>query len=285
MHGEHWRPRPMIDGDLANFRNNGLSRGFDDVLDRRPSAPVRKVSDDFLTAFYAIHRSFIDASFFQKYYCNGVGNPEGPTIDGYLLTLSDLHAIYNAWTLWRTIAPPKRIVEIGPGFGALAAILRQVYPDTELILIDLPEHQKVLTYYLEQTVGTDNITITSDIPESADVVIALRCFMEMPMDEVCRYLEWIQSSGVHWFYLINRYIKKNVLKEYPFDDRWLPFVSRNDFSTGQIHEFLLARTEDDAGMLRKQLDILPPFYFARGDEEMMVTFKGQLTGNRLQANA
>ncbi len=276
MHGDHWKPRSIIDGDLANFRKNGLSRGFDNCSRLDPKKTSQVLSENLLLAIYSMYCSMMGKDFFDKYYISGVGNPDGPTVDGHILTISDLHAIYNAWTLWIHVDNPNRIVEIGPGFGALASILRRLYPDAELVLVDLPEHKKILEFYLNKTVGMDGITITTELPDGADIVVALRCLMEMPDNEVNKYIGWAQENDVSWFYLINRYIKKNIMKFYPFDNKWVPFVSKIDYITGQLHEFLLSRVKEEIDLFSNQLMMLPPYHF--GDS--VVGFKGGMTGKR-----
>jgi hypothetical protein len=238
MHGPHWTERPALEGDLANFRNNGLSRGFDGIQRLHPgekdgpNPPENATPKSALEAMVAMNVSMMGKEYFLDHYRCGVGNPDGPKVMDETMTYSDLMAVFNAWQINRHIPDPDRIVEIGPGYGALAAILRGIYPFAEIVLIDLPEHRAVTEYYLEETVGLDNITITTELPDGADLVIAARCMMEMPMSEVTRYLEWIQKNDVSWFYLVNRYMKKNVTKWYPFDHRWLPVVSRVDYIHG-----------------------------------------------------
>ena len=280
MYGDHWTGRPTLEGDLENFRNNGLSDGFDGLKRLHPNQPPCDIDETTLKGLLAMFVSMVGKEFFQAHYRCGVGNPVGPEVRGYTLTYSDLHAVFNAWQISRHIPDPDRIVEIGPGYGALTAILRGLYPKAELVLIDLPEHRAVLEYYLDETVGLDNITITTDLPGGADVVIALRCMMEMPASEVERYIYWMQRNDVSWFYLINRYMKKNITKWYPFDHYWLPVVNRNDYITGMLHEFLLERTVDPTNILHDQMETLPPFIHddeAWGDLRAAIWMKGQMT--------
>jgi len=280
MYGDHWTGRPTLEGDLENFRNNGLSRGFDDIKrlhpgkKNGPNPPEVTVPQSSLEGIMAMCVSMMGKKYFEAFYRCGVGNPVGPEILGETITYSDLMAVFNAWQINRHIPDPDRIVEIGPGFGALAAILRSIYPKAEIVLIDLPEHTPITEYYLEETVGLENITITTELPDGADVVIALRCMMEMPMSEVERYIDWIQKNEVSWFYLVNRYMKKNITKLYPFDHYWLPVVSRVDYITGVIHEFLLERMVNPMSILNNQLETLPPFIH---NEKFAVGMDGRMT--------
>lgn len=274
MYGPHWTGRPTLEGDLENFRNNGLSNGFDDTKRLKPDQPKTDVPEEALKGILAMYLSMVGEDFFNAYYQSGVGNPEGPEVLGKIITYSDLHALFNAWQIGRHIPDVSQIVEIGPGFGALAALLRKIYPRAQITLIDLPEHKPVVEYYLKETVGLEGVSITTDLPEGADLVIALRCMMEMPPSEVERYIDWMQDNDVPWFYLINRYLKQNLTKHYPFDDYWLPVVNRNDYITGTIHELLLQRTTEPSDILKNQLETLPPFIH---DNRVAIWMVGKMT--------
>ena len=106
----------------------------------------------------------------------------------------------------------------------------------------------------------DNITITNKLPDDCDLVIALRCLMEMDPEEVHRYMEWIQSRpSVKWFYVINRYLKYHVFKHYPFDRRWIPLVTQPELVFRACHEFMLERMEEETDILRDVMSTFPPF--------------------------
>jgi hypothetical protein len=271
MHGKHWTERPMLDGDLDNFRDNGLSNGLDGTTKRRNQDPGGKDSHQSITGFFIMYRSIVGHEFMERHYPKHVvGNPPGPMCNGRVLTVTDIFAVYNAWQIARFSESPQRIVEIGPGFGALASIMRQLYPDAELVLVDLPEHRNLLTFYLEQTVGMEGITITTELPDGADLVIAQRCLMEMPDNQLHHYIDWVQACDVDLFYITTRYIKHNALKRYPFDKKWTPVISQNDYVTGQLHELLLKRTKEDSDLLGMQLECLPPFV----SEDFLMWFKG-----------
>jgi hypothetical protein len=274
MYGPHWKGRPTLEGDLENFRNNGLSKGFDNTLRLNTDDPPTDVPEIVVKATLGMYVSMMGEKFFDTYYRCGVGNPGGITERGKTITLSDLHAVYNAWQLIRHIPEADTIVEIGPGYGALAAILRELYPDAEIVLVDLPEHRPVTEHYLSETVGLDNITFTTELPPRADIAIALRCMMEMPPSEINKYFDWIQNEDVEWFYLINRYFKCNVTKWYPFDNYWTPMISRNDYLTGVLHEFLLKRSTKPSDVLKNQLETLPPYIYG---EDGIVWMKGTMT--------
>lgn len=257
MYGKHWAGRTLSNDDLRNFRRNGSTDGLDGSRYVEEGQGSITKGSEFL---YHCVLSLCGQQFIDKYYRCGVGNPDAVEHMGKQLTISDVMAIYNAWQLSRFLDEPKHIVEIGPGYGALSSILKSMYPDARITLVDLPEHHAFQRYYMEETVGLDGVTVTTELPLDADVVIALRCMMEMPDKEVSRYLSWLQSiASVKIFYLISRYLKYTILKEYPFDDDWAALISQATFIQANMHEFLLMRLPEHAGMFRSQLNSLPPY--------------------------
>lgn len=261
MYGEHWRPRDVI-GDLAEFRNNGISAGFDGYSWVKHKGGVKEIAKDGVLLAYDLTRAIVGEDFFRKLYFTGIGNPPYIEHDGYKLTSTDIIAVYNAWQLCRWFGPPEHIVEIGPGFGALTAYLRRIYPKAKITLIDLPERHAVLRYYLENTVGLDNITITTDLPQDCDLVIALRCLMEMPPEEIKRYINWMQACpSMQYFYTINRTLKyyKLPFKFYPFDRKWIPLVSQPDLPSEKMQELILKRVDFEDDLLPLTMETWPPF--------------------------
>lgn len=257
MYGKHWPGRTLAHDDLLNFRRDGSTDGLDGNRYVEEGGGTITKGSEFL---YNCALSLCGKQFIDKYYRCGVGNPDTIEHAGKQLTISDVMAIYNAWQLSRFLDEPKHIVEIGPGYGALSSILKSMYPDARITLVDLPEHHSFQRYYMEKTVGLDGVTVTTELPSDADVVISLRCMMEMPVAEIDRYLSWLQScASVKIFYLISRYIKTTILKDYPLDDDWASLISQTTFVQANMHEFMLMRLPEHTGFFRLQLKSLPPY--------------------------
>lgn len=276
-YGPHWKGRSFDGLDLENFRNNGMSAGLDGYISlrRNNQENTNKVKGhgQQTVLFAKIISDFVGKEFFDKIYSCGPGNPVAVEHLGYQLTDSDITAVYNASLISKYIIKPKHIVEIGPGYGALAANLRKLFPETAITLVDLPEHHPMQTYYLEQTVGLDGITITDELPDDADVAIALRCIMEMTPEEADKYMKWVQSRpSMEWFYIASRYTKVTILKELPFDAKWVPLISQQDIFLRGIHEMILKRIGQNNDNFLFTLKCLPPF---RGGKK----YYEQTTGN------
>lgn len=276
-HGPHWKGRNLDGLDLEDFRNNGMSAGLDGYISLKRSTKDNNgiiIEHGRETRWFTdIIINFVGKEFFDKIYSCGPGNPITIEHLGYQLTDSDITAVYNAALISRYLRAPKHIVEIGPGYGALAANLRKLFPETAITLVDLPEHHKMQAYYLEQTVGLDGFTITDELPDDADVVIALRCIMEMTHQEAAKYMDWVQSRpSLEWFYIASRYTKVTILKDLPFDAKWVPLISQQDIFLRGIHEMILKRIDQNNGNFLYTLKCLPPF---RGGKK----YYEQTTGN------
>lgn len=77
-----------------------------------------------------------------------VGNPK--LIKGYKLSPSTLRYANVAWNIKNLLKDfkPKRIIEIGAGYGGLCRILSSLYDFDEYTIVDLPEAEKLTEKYL-----------------------------------------------------------------------------------------------------------------------------------------
>ena len=187
-----------------------------------------------------------------------VGEPPTP-VDWH-----DLGCVWYVASLLLRIDPhppacgpsPKTVLEIGGGYGATAAKLRRAWPDVRLILVDLPESGSLQWRYLSEAlpgakmVGAADVESAPDwfeqgfdvaiLPPSAletvpdgsvDLALNLRSFMEMRAATVAAYIaafERVVGTG-GLIYVVNRFEKDTSgdmvrIAEYPFDDRWRPYV-------------------------------------------------------------
>ena len=195
------------------------------------------------------------------------------------VNLHDLILIYYAWQINRVIQHcfldrVTNIVEIGSGFGGLAAKLKNLNPAAKIILFDLPEVNGVQTYYLQERFPKCTFKYFEDfkqrgsgifsdhdvdfiilpgwaienIPEeSINLVINTRSMMEMTMPMINYYFKHIQritaSKGV--FACFNRYLKNpgNIcIKYFPFDKKWKILLSQSSVLQSHIHEIIVERT-------------------------------------------
>ncbi len=195
------------------------------------------------------------------------------------VNLHDLILIYYAWQINRVIRHHylngvMNIVEIGSGFGGLAAKLKDLNPAAKIILLDLPEVTGVQTYYLQQRFPKCNFKFFEDLKERGDcifsdhnvdfiilpgwaienipknsieLVINTRSMMEMTMPTIDYYFKHIHritaSKGV--FACFNRYLKNPgsiCIKNFPFDKKWKILLSQSSVLQSHIHEMIVQRT-------------------------------------------
>jgi putative sugar O-methyltransferase len=87
-----------------------------------------------------------------------VGGPEGFQIDGRFYTLSWLNYYFRyAFVSKHMRFDRQYIVEIGPGSGKQAEMLKKAHPKLTLILLDIPTQLYVCNQYLTEVFGRDQI--------------------------------------------------------------------------------------------------------------------------------
>lgn len=77
------------------------------------------------------------------------------------------HLFYAAKILEATKNRPlSTIVEFGGGYGNLARILKQIYPQTTIIMIDIPEMLVIQGLFLRSTLPHENVILHQKLPET-----------------------------------------------------------------------------------------------------------------------
>ncbi|WP_193180843.1 putative sugar O-methyltransferase [Nisaea sediminum] len=190
-----------------------------------------------------------------------IGNPPAVPIDGRDMKAdwNDISQVFFAVQLKKLFdfgtggsAARPVYLEIGAGYGSLAAKLRKLIPDLQCILLDLPEVNAVQRYYLSQAepgaaiLGAGSArddmaaaleradylllpaALAERVPEGyVDLAANIRSFMEMPVSVVTDYIRTVErvakSNGQ--FYCVNALEKSTSgdvvrLAEYPFDESW-----------------------------------------------------------------
>jgi len=88
-----------------------------------------------------------------------IGHPKHSVVDGHKFFCHDLRLIYNLWQIERFLGErrhtPLVVVEIGGGYGGLAAKLKRRLPKAKVLVIDLPEANAIQTYYLSRALPTE----------------------------------------------------------------------------------------------------------------------------------
>ena len=281
--GEHWN---VFRGDFdqlirtpeiwPRFRRMAISYGFDDSLkysesryrpDLKPSMHAHR--GPFVQAWqfndkalreamrHLIRSASLSAERIQSLSEAKIGDPAAQRFSDCPVPVDyhDLSQIYFASSLERALSgrPAAWVLEIGGGYGALAAKLRRINAVSRFVLIDLPETLAIQRWYLSfampgaRLIGYKeycNLGIQSSL-EQADVLllppavigelparifdtaINIRSFAEMTTNYVGFYISNIErvlkENGT--LYCVNNTQKSTAghqfrIENIPFDDNW-----------------------------------------------------------------
>jgi putative sugar O-methyltransferase len=281
--GEHWN---VFRGDFdqlirtpeiwPRFRRMAISYGFDDSLkysegryrpDLKPSMHAHR--GPFVQAWQfndillrkgiisLVTSASLSAERIQALGEAEIGAPAAQRFADFPVPVDyhDLSQIYFASSLERALSgrPAAWVLEIGGGYGALAAKLRRIDAGSRFVLIDLPETLAIQRWYLSfampgaRLIGYKeycHLGIQSSL-EQADVLllppavigelpagifdaaINIRSFAEMTTGYVGFYVSEIERvlKGNGTFYCVNNMQKitsgdQFCIENIPFDDHW-----------------------------------------------------------------
>lgn len=163
-----------------------------------------------------------------------------------------LRQAYFAYKILTSVKKhPKTIVEFGGGYGLLAYMLRILFPESKIFIIDIPEiislQHNFLSQIKNESIGhislgeeSDNnspdeyefninlveCSAASSFKVPTDLAIALASFQEMNKDTVNSYLDWIQNnineSGYFYGYNCNGQDIDGYISpaDMPWDEKW-----------------------------------------------------------------
>ena len=167
--GESWYKQIIVTREkLKDWRNLTGFRYNDLVVVDQPSGASRAYKllspVPFLQKYTMVGKVLEDAyAFIKKYKLEGllldnptgdVGTPVCYRKDNLRYTNRWIRHIFLFSLLRKTIGTLiekeiKVIMDIGSSYGALASIIKNNYPNTNIILVDLPEQLAVTKYYLK----------------------------------------------------------------------------------------------------------------------------------------
>ncbi|MFM8355146.1 MAG: putative sugar O-methyltransferase, partial [Gammaproteobacteria bacterium] len=232
---------------------------------------------------------------------NSIGNPPREKIvsrSGKELqaTFNDLILISFANKIFSALSTKQRaselsVLEIGGGYGGLAAKLKKLLPLAYITIIDLPHAGLLQTYYLQKSFPSGRLnvldykvgahlhgdgSISSDftvVPSTKidllnqqvfDLVINSRSFMEMDQKTISRYFDLIQSrlkvGGL--FFNCNRLWKNagdrpTQISRYPYDENWQLISLSTSFFQNNTVELLARRTNKESVIFKSLIRRLP----------------------------
>lgn len=285
------------------FQSNGIAegmggkRGYSRRIPSSSDLVVQSQDGEFVKWYRDLCR-MAGEEFVNSAIESEIGHPAHFVVDGHKLVPHDLRLVYNLWQIERFLAEgrnePVVIVEIGGGYGGLAAKLRRRLPKAKVIVIDLPEANAIQTYYLSRVLPTERGFYSIDLEREgikaflggdasyallptyaiaelpdlcADMVVNIRSMMEMLPEVIAGYFLHIHriSKPGGGFYCVNRYHKQEIgmpvrIRDYPFDNHWFATISWPAWTQPAIHELMLVRTRhDNAYPVCRLLASMPPY--------------------------
>ncbi len=153
---------------LRDFRGRKLSKDHDGFVLARFGAVDINVGDMTspgrapLDLYQRARAEFLgpDAVEIGDIPASRVGNPQGFDVEGRFFTLSWINYYFRYAYVSRQLGEfgNKTIVEVGPGSGKQAEMLKRAHPDLTIILFDLPAQLYVCNQYLTKVFeGTNQV--------------------------------------------------------------------------------------------------------------------------------
>lgn len=187
------------------------------------------------------------------------GDGDQELIDGramshdFLQSIDEAYKVLRAWRAADREGSPRLIVELGAGYGRLAYVCRQMFPDCTYVILDLPEALICSSSWLERVLGDEVVPygkgrhseLTRDrllservwilgadaieriADDTADAFVNIYSFSEMPPTSISNYLGHVDRTTRGVFYTKQRRTEINFvdnvtvsLHDYPIPARW-----------------------------------------------------------------
>ena len=305
----YWKKHSFKEGSkilvkrLENFRNTESKPLSDTLDDYRSKMSMQAMYDDLCLE--------VDEALIERLLENSVGNPpkekiisragkELQTTFNDLILISFVNKIYNALSTKQRTSE-LCVLEIGGGYGGLAAKLKKLLPLANITIIDLPHAGLLQTYYLQQLFPScrmnvldyenndqllRNGSLSSDftiVPSTKidflrrqdfDLIINSRSFMEMDQKTIKNYFDLIQTrlqvGGL--FFNCNRLWKNagdrpTQIARYPYDDRWQLVSLSTSFFQNNTIELLTRRIIKSDPIFKSLVRRLPKTDYLVHDEK------------------
>ena len=227
---------------------------------------------------------------------NKVGNPPAEKVrmmSGREVnaTFNDLILISFAVTIFNALSEKQknkeiRVLEIGGGYGGLAAKLKILLPLAKFTIIDIPHAGVLQTYYLTRIHSEKDVAVVElkdanptggasflivpnsrkDFVESQrfDLAINSRSFMEMDQVVIQDYFDLIQQTlnvdGI--FFNCNRLWKNagdkpTQISKYPYDNFWDLISMSTSFFQANTIEIIARRSKIENALFKTLIRRLP----------------------------
>ncbi len=147
----------------------------------------------------------------------------------------------------------RRVLEIGAGYGRLAYLFHEMFPDIEYTILDIPPTLAISQNYLELVLGPQIVSRFSETPSFTDhrmkfllpyqmhlipsghydLVINISSLDEMSPDQVREYFDLIERINPSWLYLKGYGTSQKPgyrlgVNEFPYRPNWKPIYQGDD---------------------------------------------------------
>jgi len=285
-----WRDADIA-RDLPTFRNSSqrwLARGLDKTRDDETTRELARTVEGFVGTD---HLSLLTETMVGKPITTSYSRSDGTKL---AVNFNDLQLtlmasrIFRLWTATES-GVPTNVLEIGGGYGGLAAKLLRLWPECRYTLVDLPEASLLQQYYLQdatdarivldvsppiENTGTGVVTLVGARDchllnlAQWDLVINTRSMQEMDAATIDSYFDRIhrdlRSGGL--FYNLNRFMTgstglPNCIARYPYDRYW-QLISAVPFPTQWVQlELVTQRTTQANPTCQRFIRALPKNFF------------------------
>lgn len=161
-----------------------------------------------------------------------VGNPTLYDFDGMSVAPSTLRYVNTLLEIRTLVNDPKRIIEIGGGYGGLCKILSAVFNWDSYKIIDIPSAVKLCQKYLDYF--KLNAKAIESCNEESDLVIADSSLAECDIETQLKYAQLINKSKQAYVIYNTLHVPNGVENYKRFISELSDFTLRTEITDGGI---------------------------------------------------
>jgi putative sugar O-methyltransferase len=189
-----------------------------------------------------------------------IGDPEGQYVGNTFMTASSMKHASQAHRIrghWTPPEEPKRVLEIGGGYGGMLTALLRHYKVKSYSCVDAPPMHVIRRAYVRQWMKQYSFEplrfqMTDWSPEAVDEIyldhgidlaIASNALVEMPAEAVAQYMDLLHKcmAPEGAFYTVNSKRREIKPADFPWDDRWEFRIDGPAFGDERYSEILAVR--------------------------------------------
>ena len=204
--GSYWRP--YIENLRANYQNypadNFRSNGHTNHFDHAYGCVKRDtVAESLFDAYHTLYPMIPERYRFLARESR-IGRPAIALFDSVPMSVSSLEFAYMVSRIDRYLYAPSRIVDIGGGYGGLAAAL--VPLGHNVAIVDFPELHRIQRHYLTMRGLARNVEfiVAGEDARAAEAYVSTRSLCEMDAWQARCYRNMIERNCARLFYSVNK---------------------------------------------------------------------------------